>query len=76
MTGTTRAPRPQRAAHTCATESNHMTRLHPSASAPHHAIPTHRVLSTPEILQRIQAMYTDRDENGGPAGTDDKTSPL
>ncbi|MFD7010343.1 hypothetical protein [Rhodococcus jostii] len=53
-----------------------MTRLHPSASAPHHAIPTHRVLSTPEILQRIQAMYTDRDENGGPAGTDDKTSPL
>ncbi|MFC9362259.1 hypothetical protein ACFTZB_37500 [Rhodococcus sp. NPDC057014] len=53
-----------------------MTRLHGSPdSAPHHAIPTHRALSTPEILQRIQMMYADRDENG-PAGTDENPSPL
>ncbi|MFC0454670.1 hypothetical protein [Rhodococcus jostii] len=53
-----------------------MTRLQASSvSAPHHCIPTRRALSTPEILQRIQAMFADGDEAGS-AGTDEKPSPI
>ncbi|MFC9838503.1 hypothetical protein ACFVKB_32520 [Rhodococcus sp. NPDC127530] len=52
-----------------------MTHLHASStSAPHHAIPTGRVLSTPEILQRIRAMYADRGDPGS-ADPDQKPSP-
>ena len=71
-------PRLLRSVHHRATESNQMTRRPASpTSAPHHSIPTGsrptgRVLSTPEILRRIQAMYADRD---GPAGTDQNPPP-
>ena len=52
-----------------------MTHLHASStSAPHHAIPTSRVLSTPEILQRIQAMYAGHDDPGS-ADPGQKPSP-
>ncbi|AHK31852.1 hypothetical protein OPAG_05187 [Rhodococcus opacus PD630] len=53
-----------------------MTRLQASSvSAPHHSIPTRRALSTPEILQRIQAMFADGDDPG-PAGSNEKPSPI
>jgi len=64
VTGKGARARPLRSVHNAA-ESNHMTHLHASsASAPHHAIPTSRVLSTPEILQRIQAMYAGHEDPG------------
>ena len=74
MTGRGARARPLRSVHNAA-ESNHMAHLHASsASAPHHAIPTSRVLSTPEILHRIQAMYADHDDPGS-ADQDQKPSP-
>ena len=52
-----------------------MTRLQASSvSAPHYSIPTRRVLSTPEILHRIQAMFADRNDPGS-AAPDQNPSP-
>ncbi|KAF0959414.1 hypothetical protein MLGJGCBP_07450 [Rhodococcus sp. T7] len=76
MTG--RVPNPGQTARSIPVQlrATDMARLQASSvRAPHNCIPTHRALSTPEILHRIQAMFDDEDDPD-PAGTDENPPPI